>query len=37
MELATSILKFFFNNKENEDLKKNFMGVYLSNNFTIYV
>ena len=37
MELATSILKNSFNNKQNEDLKKNFMGVYLSNNFTIYI
>ena len=27
----------FFSNKENEDLKKNFMGVYSSNNFTRYI
>ena len=27
----------FFSNKENEDLKKSFMGVYSSNNFTRYI
>ena len=27
----------FFSNEENDDLKKNYMGVYSSNNFTRYI
>ena len=30
-------IKNFFSNEENDDLKKNYMGVYSSNNLTRYI